>query len=299
MIPHFLPFPQSMSITVNPRLRILHANPWPIPYPRPETPPYPSCPLSPSHPTKAPPGSPLHPPRYAPSTPQRAHASRKTKPIPQPAKSIQPFIPQSITSIFHPEPPRETNPIPPAGLHASRSTLNAPRCTLSRPNPRRDTLHASRFTPAPRGRYACPKLAMRCAKQSQFPNPQKNANYYFKKTYPDIPLRSAPKNKPNSNRGKAEIPMHIGTQSPTKYAVKATRYASRNTLHEIRFTRYASRLTPHASRLTPAPRGRYSTNPKSPKPPLLRIPGDPTEQHPLAAGSCPGQSPLRLSPINS
>jgi len=45
-------------------------------------------------------------------------------------------------------------------------------------------------------------------------NPGTTATSYATKPYTNIPLRPTQKNKPNSNRGKAEIPMHIGTQFP-------------------------------------------------------------------------------------
>jgi len=102
----------------------------------------------------------------------------------------------------------------------------------------RDTLHASRFTNRenkPNSKY--PKIT---------------PTSYTARIYPNIPLRTTRKNKPNSNRGQADIPMHIGTQSPLTQAQPnhtppippARLPAPRSTLHASRFTKYSLAETP-------------------------------------------------------
>jgi len=87
----------------------------------------------------------------------------------------------------------------PNTLHASPLTLNAPPNTL---HASPDTLHASRNT------------LHATENKANSANATTITNLFPTKDYENEPPQRAHGNKPNSNRGKADIPMHIGTQSP-------------------------------------------------------------------------------------
>jgi len=216
------PFPKSVPASVNPCPKTLRPNSWPIHSPWPQPHPCPS-----SH------NSPCIPPCFPPiefsslfSVGSVATTQlRKTNPISLSPKPTQPLLLQEFTPIPRPTARKKTNPIQIEAKPRSRCTSGpnpppAPRSPLPAPPP----LHPPRY--------------LQNKPNSQ--NPKSTPNSYATNTYPNIPPRRTQKNKPNSNRGKAEIPMHIGTQSCPRF-----------TLHASRFTLHASRDPPPTLPTTP------------------------------------------------